>query len=111
MLYLPTTPEAQYSKSLGKQRCLTRLAEGVGFEPTDGLPHLLISSQVPLTTQPSFQPFIRNDLRRQWKPQLAISYGNLAAAAETLDYPASVTRRVEIAAEPAVSGHQPLRSI
>jgi hypothetical protein len=28
----------------------------VGFEPTDGLPHLLISSQVPLTTQPPFQP-------------------------------------------------------
>ena len=32
------------------------MAEGVGFEPTDGLPHLLISSQVPLTTQPPFQP-------------------------------------------------------
>jgi hypothetical protein len=34
------------------------MAEGVGFEPTDELPHLLISSQVPLTTQPPFQPFI-----------------------------------------------------
>ena len=31
------------------------MAEGVGFEPTDGLPRLLISSQVPLTTQPPFQ--------------------------------------------------------
>jgi integrase len=34
------------------------MAEGVGFEPTVGLPLLLISSQVPLTTQPPFQPFI-----------------------------------------------------
>ena len=34
------------------------MAEGVGFEPTDGLPRLLISSQVPLTTQP---PFLRLD--------------------------------------------------
>ena len=32
------------------------MAEGVGFEPTVGLPLLLISSQVPLTTQPPFQP-------------------------------------------------------
>jgi integrase len=40
------------------------MAEGVGFEPTDGLPHLLISSQVPLTTQPPFQPFIIRYLRR-----------------------------------------------
>jgi hypothetical protein len=32
------------------------LAEGVGFEPTVGLPLLLISSQVPLTTQPPFRP-------------------------------------------------------
>ena len=31
-----------------------KLAEGVGFEPTVGLPLLLISSQVPLTTQPPF---------------------------------------------------------
>jgi hypothetical protein len=30
------------------------VAEGVGFEPTAGLPLLLISSQVPLTTQPPF---------------------------------------------------------
>ena len=34
----------------------TILAEGVGFEPTVQLPVLLISSQVPLTTQPPFQP-------------------------------------------------------
>ena len=33
-----------------------KLAEGVGFEPTVELPLLLISSQVPLTTQPPFQP-------------------------------------------------------
>ena len=33
-----------------------RLAEGVGFEPTVALRLLLISSQVPLTTQPPFQP-------------------------------------------------------
>lgn len=32
------------------------MAEGEGFEPPDGLPHLLISSQVPLTTQPPFPP-------------------------------------------------------
>lgn len=32
-----------------------RVAEGVGFEPTDELPHLLISSQMPLTTQPPFR--------------------------------------------------------
>ena len=32
------------------------LAEGRGFEPPVGLPLLLISSQMPLTTQPPFQP-------------------------------------------------------
>ncbi len=31
-----------------------QMAEGVGFEPTVELPLLLISSQVPLTTQPPF---------------------------------------------------------
>ena len=31
------------------------MAEGVGFEPTVELPLLLISSQVPLTTQPPFR--------------------------------------------------------
>ncbi len=40
------------------------LAEGVGFEPTVALRLLLISSQVPLTTQPPFQPFIYNDLTK-----------------------------------------------
>ena len=34
------------------------MAEGVGFEPTVALRLLLISSQVPLTTQPPFRPFI-----------------------------------------------------
>src|ERR1700749_1731688 len=37
-------------------RHLRLLAEGVGFEPTVELPLLLISSQMPLTTQPPFQP-------------------------------------------------------
>ena len=32
-----------------------KLAEGVGFEPTVRLPVRLISSQVPLTTQPPFR--------------------------------------------------------
>lgn len=31
------------------------MAEGVGFEPTVELPLLLISSQMPLTTQPPFR--------------------------------------------------------
>jgi hypothetical protein len=39
----------------GEQVPLMKMAEGVGFEPTVGLPLLLISSQVPLTTQPPFQ--------------------------------------------------------
>ena len=34
------------------------MAEGVGFEPTVRLPVRLISSQVPLTTQPPFPPFV-----------------------------------------------------
>ena len=34
------------------------MAEGVGFEPTLGLLLSLISSQVPLTTQPPFHTFI-----------------------------------------------------
>jgi hypothetical protein len=38
------------------------MAEGVGFEPTVGLLLLLISSQVPLTTQPPFRSIIMNDL-------------------------------------------------
>ena len=32
------------------------VAEGEGFEPPVGLPQRLISSQVPLTTQPPFRP-------------------------------------------------------
>ena len=32
-----------------------KMAEGVGFEPTVALRLLLISSQMPLTTQPPFQ--------------------------------------------------------
>ena len=39
------------------------LAEGVGFEPTVELPLRLISSQVPLTTQPPFHSFIYNNLQ------------------------------------------------
>ena len=38
------------------------MAEGVGFEPTHELPHGLISSQVPLTTQPPFRTRRTNDL-------------------------------------------------
>jgi hypothetical protein len=36
-------------------RVVENLAEGVGFEPTVRLPVRLISSQVPLTTQPPFR--------------------------------------------------------
>jgi hypothetical protein len=39
----------------------------VGFEPTVRLPVRLISSQVPLTTQPPFPPFVINDLQRFWR--------------------------------------------
>ena len=39
------------------------MAEGVGFEPTVGLPLLLISSQVPLTTQPPFLFCAANGVR------------------------------------------------
>jgi hypothetical protein len=39
-----------------------KMAEGVGFEPTVALRLRLISSQVPLTTQPPFQPFIYKHL-------------------------------------------------
>ena len=40
-----------------------KLAEGTGFEPADGLPHLLISSQMPLTTQPPFHSSEIKNLR------------------------------------------------
>ncbi len=39
----------------GTRGKIVKLAEGVGFEPTVGLLLLLISSQVPLTTQPPFR--------------------------------------------------------
>ena len=39
----------------------SKMAEGVGFEPTVGLPLRLISSQVPLTTQPPFRTIICTD--------------------------------------------------
>ena len=38
----------------GGVKNLRKVAEGVGFEPTVELPQRLISSQVPLTTQPPF---------------------------------------------------------
>src|ERR1035441_2824447 len=51
------------------RQCLYReLAEGVGFEPTVRLPVRLISSQVPLTTQPPFQPRIINHLQLPASP-------------------------------------------
>jgi hypothetical protein len=37
---------------------LLEMAEGVGFEPTVALRLLLISSQVPLTTQPPFRALV-----------------------------------------------------
>ena len=37
------------------------MAEGVGFEPTVGLRLRLISSQVPLTTQPPFRQLNNNN--------------------------------------------------
>ena len=40
------------------------MAEGVGFEPTLGLPLSLISSQVPSTTQPPFHSLIVRDYGR-----------------------------------------------
>ena len=41
-------------KMLNNHKTIAKLAEGVGFEPTVALRLLLISSQVPLTTQPPF---------------------------------------------------------
>ena len=45
-------------ENLTSQLFANQLAEGVGFEPTVRLPVRLISSQVPSTTQPPFQPKI-----------------------------------------------------
>ena len=47
-----------------------KVAEGVGFEPTVRLPVRLISSQVPLTTQPPFRllyPFYHQRFAEQAK--------------------------------------------
>ena len=49
-------PDGNVLDSSGKPLKTQELAEGVGFEPTVRLPVRLISSQVPLTTQPPFQP-------------------------------------------------------
>jgi hypothetical protein len=42
------------------------MAEGVGFEPTVGLPLRLISSQVPLTTQPPFREPAKKHIAQVW---------------------------------------------
>lgn len=48
------------------------MAEGVGFEPTVGLLLLLISSQVPLTTQPPFHSFNFTDSARKYFARLRV---------------------------------------
>ena len=58
-----TSPEN--AKTPEKSGVSTKMAEGVGFEPTDELPHHLISSQVPLTTQPPFRLIINMLQRNQ----------------------------------------------
>ena len=40
------------------------MAEGEGFEPPVRFPVRLISSQVPLTTQPPFQPLLIKEAQR-----------------------------------------------
>ena len=50
-------PNPQSAKKACIYRRFMNMAEGVGFEPTVRLPVRLISSQVPLTTQPPFQKF------------------------------------------------------
>src|ERR1700733_12926881 len=45
-------------QSGGDPHLFGTMAEGVGFEPTVALRLLLISSQVPLTTQPPFPPLV-----------------------------------------------------
>ena len=52
----------------------SELAEGVGFEPTLGLPLSLISSQVPSTAQPPFRLIIMH------LPAVIIMAGNQLAA-------------------------------
>jgi integrase len=46
------------------------MAEGVGFEPTVALRLLLISSQVPLTTQPPFRSLITRNLEQNIRQQI-----------------------------------------
>jgi hypothetical protein len=58
------------------------MAEGVGFEPTVELPLLLISSQVPLTTQPPF---------RTIKPQILLE---LCPAASSFDGEGAAASRI-----------------
>ena len=53
------------------------VAEGEGFEPPDGLPHLLISSQVPLTTQPPFPP--AREMNQAAGPEASPAFNRLAA--------------------------------
>ena len=48
-------PAPENAKTPEKSGGSNDLAEGVGFEPTVRLPVRLISSQVPLTTQPPFR--------------------------------------------------------
>ena len=48
-----------------------RLAEGVGFEPTNGLPRLLISSQVHSTTLPPFLPVSVTDASQATATRIA----------------------------------------
>src|SRR5271169_3158014 len=63
-MHFPSFTVAKNAFHPYKQRVTTKLAEGVGFEPTVRLPVRLISSQVPLTTQPPFQPFIIKHLHQ-----------------------------------------------
>ena len=58
------------------------MAEGVGFEPTVELPLLLISSQVPLTTQPPFQPFVYMGFLGCFHP--AVGFHRLISSNQTI---------------------------
>lgn len=67
------TPSLESDHS--RKELALRLAEGVGFEPTVALRLRLISSQVPLTTQPPFQSAVNLEFIRHFKtpcPALAI---------------------------------------
>ncbi len=65
------------------------MAEGVGFEPTLGLLLGLISSQVPSTTQPPFQPRITNALQLNLIPL----FDFLILRSDTVPVNASVTAK------------------